>query len=31
MRERATGVGGTFTIDSVPDEGTTIRLEVPYL
>lgn len=31
MRERATGVGGAFTIDSTPAEGTTVRLEVPYI
>lgn len=30
MRERASGVGGTFTIDSEPSVGTSVRLHVPY-
>ncbi len=29
MRERASGVGAIFTIESAPAAGTTIRLEVP--
>lgn len=29
MRERATMVGGMLTIDSVPGEGTTVRVTVP--
>lgn len=29
MRERATMVGGMLTIDSVPEEGTTVRVTVP--
>ncbi len=29
MRDRASGVGGTLTVHSEPDEGTTITLEVP--
>ncbi len=29
MRERAEGIGGTFTIDSVPGQGTTVRAQVP--
>lgn len=31
MRERATMVGGMLTIDSVPGEGTTVRVTVPAL
>jgi signal transduction histidine kinase len=29
MRERAEGIGGTFTIESVPGQGTTVRAQVP--
>ncbi|MER6380427.1 GAF domain-containing sensor histidine kinase [Streptomyces sp. NPDC001250] len=29
MRDRASGVGGTLTVDSVPGKGTTIEMEVP--
>jgi signal transduction histidine kinase/ligand-binding sensor domain-containing protein len=29
MQERAADVGGTFAIDSAPDRGTTVRVEVP--
>ena len=29
MRERALLVGGTFTVESTPDRGTTVRVEVP--
>lgn len=29
MRERAILVGGTLTIDSTPDQGTTLRMEIP--
>ncbi|MCE3034510.1 GAF domain-containing sensor histidine kinase [Streptomyces sp. CMSTAAHL-2] len=29
MRDRASGAGGTLTVDSVPGKGTTIELEVP--
>ena len=29
MRERATDLGGTLTIESAPGEGTTIALSVP--
>ena len=29
MRERASVIGGRLTIDSSPDEGATVRLEVP--
>ncbi|MGW1048381.1 GAF domain-containing sensor histidine kinase [Streptomyces sp. NPDC002521] len=29
MRDRASGVGGTLTVDSVPGRGTTIEMEVP--
>jgi signal transduction histidine kinase len=29
MEERAQRIGGTLTIDSVPGEGTTVRVEVP--
>jgi two-component system sensor histidine kinase DegS len=29
MRERATLVGGTLTVDSAPGEGTTIELQIP--
>lgn len=29
MRERAEMVGATFTIESVPDQGTTVRVELP--
>lgn len=31
MQERATMLGGTLTIESVPGSGTTIFLEVPWL
>jgi signal transduction histidine kinase len=30
MRERAQMLGGTWTIESTPGEGTTIAVEVPY-
>jgi signal transduction histidine kinase len=30
MRERATGIGGEFSIESAPAAGTSIRLDVPY-
>jgi signal transduction histidine kinase len=30
MRERATSVGGTFSIRSMPGKGTVVRLEAPY-
>ena len=30
MRERATALGGTLSIDSAPGAGTTVRLEVPH-
>ena len=29
MRERAEGIGGTFTIESVPGHGTRVRAQVP--
>ncbi|MEU6509971.1 GAF domain-containing sensor histidine kinase [Streptomyces sp. NPDC046942] len=29
MRDRASGVGGTLTVESVPGKGTTIEMEVP--
>ncbi|MCF2539539.1 GAF domain-containing sensor histidine kinase [Streptomyces sp. FB2] len=29
MRDRASGVGGTLTVESEPDKGTTIEMEVP--
>ncbi|MGW2826934.1 GAF domain-containing sensor histidine kinase [Streptomyces sp. NPDC001443] len=29
MRDRASGVGGTLTVESAPGKGTTIELEVP--
>jgi len=29
MRQRAAELGGSFEVDSVPDHGTTIRLQVP--
>ncbi|MFE7895832.1 GAF domain-containing sensor histidine kinase [Streptomyces sp. NPDC057412] len=29
MRDRASGVGGTLTVESAPDKGTTIEMEVP--
>ncbi|MER7760028.1 GAF domain-containing sensor histidine kinase [Streptomyces sp. NPDC097619] len=29
MRDRAAGVGGTLTVQSVPGQGTTIEMEVP--
>jgi two-component system sensor histidine kinase UhpB len=29
MRERAQALNGTFSIDSAPDEGTTIRINIP--
>jgi signal transduction histidine kinase len=29
MRDRASGVGGTLTVESAPGEGTTITMEVP--
>ena len=29
MRERAEMIGGTFTVDSSPGKGTTIRVEIP--
>jgi len=31
MRERATMIGGRLTIDSVPEEGTTVRVVVPAM
>ncbi len=30
MRERVEMVGGTFWVESVPGEGTTVRVEVPF-
>jgi PAS domain S-box-containing protein len=30
MRERATLLGGTFQLRSFPDQGTRIRIEIPY-
>jgi PAS domain S-box-containing protein len=30
MRERATGVGASFSVRSLPGHGTVVRLEVPY-
>ena len=30
MRERVEMVGGTFSVESVPGQGTTIRVEVPF-
>ena len=30
IRARATKLGGQFTIQSAPDAGTTIRVEVPF-
>jgi signal transduction histidine kinase len=29
MEERAARLGGALTIESAPDRGTTVRLEVP--
>jgi signal transduction histidine kinase len=29
MRDRASGVGGTLTVESAPGKGTTIEMEVP--
>lgn len=29
MRDRASGVGGTLTVESAPGKGTTIKMEVP--
>ncbi|MFE5191778.1 GAF domain-containing sensor histidine kinase [Streptomyces sp. NPDC056628] len=29
MRDRASGVGGTLTVESAPEKGTTIEMEVP--
>jgi signal transduction histidine kinase len=29
MRERALSLGGTLAIDSVPGQGTTVRLTLP--
>jgi signal transduction histidine kinase len=30
MRERAEMVGGQFSVESAPGQGTTIRVEVPF-
>jgi two-component system sensor histidine kinase DegS len=30
MRERVEMVGGRFTIESAPGQGTTIRAEIPF-
>jgi signal transduction histidine kinase len=30
MRERAEMVGGSFTVESSPGKGTTIRTEIPF-
>ena len=30
MRERMAMVGGTFTITSVPDQGTTVQAQIPF-
>lgn len=30
MRERATSVGGTLTVDTVPGDGTLLTLEIPF-
>ena len=29
MRDRASGVGGSLTVESAPGEGATIEMEVP--
>jgi signal transduction histidine kinase len=29
MRDRASGAGGTLTVESAPGKGTTIEMEVP--
>jgi signal transduction histidine kinase len=29
MRDRASGAGGTLTVESVPGKGTVIEMEVP--
>jgi signal transduction histidine kinase len=29
MRDRASGAGGTLTVESAPRKGTTIEMEVP--
>jgi signal transduction histidine kinase len=29
MRDRAGGIGGSLTVESVPGKGTTIELEAP--
>jgi signal transduction histidine kinase len=30
MRERVEMVGGTFSVESVPGQGTTVRVEIPF-
>ena len=30
MRERVEMVVGTFTVESVPGQGTTVRVEIPF-
>jgi signal transduction histidine kinase len=31
MRERVEMVGGTFCVESAPDKGTTVRVEIPFV
>jgi signal transduction histidine kinase len=31
MRERVEMIGGSFSVESAPDQGTTIKVQIPFL